>query len=140
MKITKEIYAGIILHAKKDLPNECCGYLAGKGAYVTAAYALKNIDDSHEHFSFDREEQFAAIKDIEEQFAAIKDMRKKDLVPIAVYHSHPETPARPSKEDIRLAYDSDISYLIISLARKVPDIKLFKIRKDLVEKVEIEII
>jgi len=130
MKITKEIYAGIILHAKKDLPNECCGYLAGKGAYVTAAYALKNIDDSHEHFSFDREEQFAAIK----------DMRKKDLVPIAVYHSHPETPARPSKEDIRLAYDSDISYLIISLARKVPDIKLFKIRKDLVEKVEIEII
>ncbi len=130
MKITKEIYAGIILHAKKDLPNECCGYLAGKGAYVTAAYALKNIDDSHEHFSFDPEEQFAAIK----------DMRKKDLVPIAVYHSHPETPARPSKEDIRLAYDSDISYLIISLARKVPDIKLFKIRKDLVEKVEIEII
>ncbi len=130
MKITKEIYAGILLHAKKDLPNECCGYLAGKGAYVTAAYALKNIDDSHEHFSFDPEEQFAAIK----------DMRKKDLVPIAVYHSHPETPARPSKEDIRLAYDSDISYLIISLARKVPDIKLFKIRKDLVEKVEIEII
>ena len=130
MKITKEIYAGIILHAKKDLPNECCGYLAGKRAYVTAAYALKNIDDSHEHFSFDPEEQFAAIK----------DMRKKDLVPIAVYHSHPETPARPSKEDIRLAYDSDISYLIISLARKVPDIKLFKIRKDLVEKVEIEII
>ncbi|MCP4237938.1 MAG: M67 family metallopeptidase [Aestuariibacter sp.] len=130
MKITKEIYAGIILHAKRDLPKECCGYLAGKGAYVTAAYALKNIDDSHEHFSFDPEEQFAAIK----------DMRKKDLVPIAVYHSHPETPARPSKEDIRLAYDSDISYLIISLARKVPDIKLFKIRKDLVEKVEIEII
>jgi proteasome lid subunit RPN8/RPN11 len=135
MKITKEIYAGILLHAKKDLPNECCGYLAGKGAYVTAAYALKNIDDSHEHFSFDPEEQFAAIK----------DMRKKDLVPIAVYHSHPETPARPSKEDIRLAYDSDISYLIISLARKVPDIKLFKIRKDQVEKdqvekVEIEII
>jgi proteasome lid subunit RPN8/RPN11 len=130
MKITKEIYAGILLHAKKDLPNECCGYLAGKGAYVTAAYALKNIDDSHEHFSFDPEEQFAAIK----------DMRKKDLVPIAVYHSHPETPARPSKEDIRLAYDSDISYLIISLARKVPDIKLFKIRKNLVEKVEIEII
>ncbi len=130
MKMTKEIYDGILLHAKKDLPNECCGYLAGQGDSVTAAYAFKNIDGSHEHFSFDPEEQFAAIK----------DMRKKDLVPIAVYHSHPETPARPSKEDIRLAYDSDTSYLIISLARKVPDIKLFKIKKDLVEKVEIEII
>ena len=128
MKITKEIYDGILLHAKKDLPNECCGYLAGQGDSVTAAYALKNIDDSYEHFSFDPEEQFAAIK----------DMRKKDLVPIAVYHSHPETPARPSKEDIRLAYDSDISYLIISLTRKVPDIKLFKIRKDQVEKDQVK--
>ena len=128
MKITKEIYAEILLHAKKDLPNECCGYLAGKGEYVTAAYAFKNIDGSHEHFSFDPEEQFAAIK----------DMRTKDLVPIAVYHSHPETPARPSKEDVRLAYDSDISYLIISLAQKVPDIKLFKIRKDQVEKDQVE--
>ncbi len=65
-------------------------------------------------------------------------MRKKDLVPIAVYHSHPETPARPSKEDIRLAYDSDIIYLIISLAGKVPDIKSFKIRKDQVEKDQVE--
>ncbi len=130
MKITKEVYAEILLHAKNDPPNECCGYLAGNGAYITAAYALKNLDDSHEHFSFDPDEQFAAIK----------DMRKKGLAPIAVYHSHPESPARPSKEDIRLAYDPDISYLIISLERKAPDIKLFKIGKDLVEKVEIEII
>ncbi len=130
MKITKEVYAEILLHAKNDLPNECCGYLAGNGAYITAAYALKNLDDSREHFSFDPDEQFAAIK----------DMRKKGLAPIAVYHSHPESPARPSKEDIRLAYDPDISYLIISLERKAPDIKLFKIGKDLVEKVEIEII
>lgn len=135
MKITKEIVDGILLHAKKVLPNECCGYLAGQGDSVTAAYALKNIDDSYEHFSFDPEEQFAAIK----------DMREKNLVPIAVYHSHPETPARPSKEDIRLAYDSDISYLIISLVREVPDVKSFKIRKDQakkdqVEKEEIEIV
>ncbi|MCP4372734.1 MAG: M67 family metallopeptidase [Deltaproteobacteria bacterium] len=128
MKITKEIYSEILLHAQNDLPNECCGYLAGEGDFVTAAYALKNIDDSHEHFSFDPEEQFAAIK----------DMRKNDLVPIAVYHSHPETPARPSKEDIRLAYDSDISYLIRALAKEVPDIKSFKIRKDQVEKDQIE--
>lgn len=130
MKITKEIVNKILLYAKKALPNECCGYLAGEGEYVTAAYALKNMDDCHDHFSFDPEEQFAAIK----------DMRKKDLVPVAVYHSHPETPARPSEEDIRLAHDPDISYLIISLASQVMDIKSFKIRKNVVEKEDIEII
>ncbi len=130
LKITKEIAADIVSHAQKDLPNECCGYLAGQGKCITVAYALKNIDDSHEHFAFDPEEQFAVIK----------DMRTKSLVPLAVYHSHPETPARPSKEDIRLAYDADISYLIISLARQVPDIKSFKIRRHLVEKEEVEIV
>ncbi len=135
MKIHKKIYEQILLHAKKDLPNEACGYLAGQGKIVSKAYAVKNIDQSHEHFSFDPEEQFAVVK----------EMRKKDLVPIAVYHSHPETPSRPSKEDIRLAYDPDISHVIISLAKDLPDIKSFKIKKDpednnRVEKEEIEII
>jgi len=135
MKVPKKIYKQIILHAQNDLPNEACGYLAGKNDSVTKAYAIKNIDQSHEHFSFDPEEQFAVIK----------DMRKEDLVPIAVYHSHPETPARPSKEDIKLAYDPDISYVIISLAENIPVIKSFKIkqnpdRKHRVEKEEIVII
>ncbi len=119
MKIPKNIYEQIILHAQKDLPNEACGYLAGQSDRVTKAYAIKNIDQSHEHFSFDPEEQFAAIK----------DMRNENLVPIAVYHSHPETPSRPSKEDIKLAYDPDISYVIISLAENIPVIKSFKIKQ-----------
>jgi len=119
MKIPKEIYDQIISHAQEDLPNEACGYLAGQNDSATKAYAIKNIDQSHEHFSFDPEEQFAAIK----------DMRKENLVPVAVYHSHPETPARPSKEDIKLAYDPDISYVIISLAESIPVIKSFKIRQ-----------
>ncbi len=119
MIIPKEIVEQLILHAKKDLPNEACGYLAGLDEIVTKVYAITNIDQSHEHYSFDPEEQFTAIK----------DMRKKNLVPIAVYHSHPATPARPSKEDIKLAYDPDISYLIISLAGDTPDIKSFKIKK-----------
>ncbi|MCP4672320.1 MAG: M67 family metallopeptidase [Desulfobacula sp.] len=135
MKIPKDIYEQIILHAQKDLPYEACGYLAGQNDSVTKSYAIKNIDQSHEHFSFDPEEQFAAIK----------DLRKESLVPIAVYHSHPETPARPSKEDIKLAYDPDISYVIISLAKNIPVIKSFKIKQSpdknhCVEKEEIVII
>ncbi len=130
MKIKKKIYVNIVNHAKKDLPNECCGYLAGKDSTVTAAYPITNIDQSHEHFSFEPEEQFAAIK----------DMRKKGLETIGVYHSHPETPARPSREDIRLAYDPDISYLIISLAEEKEVTKSFKIKDDQVNIEAIKII
>jgi proteasome lid subunit RPN8/RPN11 len=52
----------------------------------------------------------------EEQFKAIKDMRGKGFALLGNFHSHPETPARPSAEDIRLAFDPSLSYIIISLA------------------------
>lgn len=133
MKIPRKLYDRILMHAKKDLPNEACGYLAGQDDVVKAVYPVKNIDESREHFSFEPKEQFAAVK----------DMRAKGLVPVAVYHSHPETPARPSKEDIRLAYDTHVSYVIISLAGDSPDVKSFKIdknRENRVEKEEIKIL
>ncbi len=130
MKILKTIIDRIIMHAKDDLPIECCGYLAGDKELITKAYPLKNIEQRNDHFSFDPQEQFAAIKDI----------RKNNLVPKAVYHSHPETLARPSKEDIKLAYDPKISYVIISLAKEQPVVKSFKIVNGIVEKEEIELI
>ena len=65
-------------------------------------------------------------------------MHAEDLKLAAVYHSHPETPARPSQEDIRLAFDPQISYVIVSLAQPDPSIKSFKIREGNVQHEEIE--
>jgi len=130
IRIKKEVLTIITQHALNDLPNEACGYLAGLEGTVTHSYQLTNIDHSPEHFSFDPAEQFTAVK----------DARKKGLQIIANYHSHPETPARPSEEDIRLAFDPDISYVIVSLAANEPDVKSFRIAHGTVEKEEIEVI
>ena len=46
---------------------------------------------------------------------------------VAIYHSHPETPARPSEEDIRLALTPGVSYLIVSLAGAAPEVKSYRI-------------
>ena len=46
---------------------------------------------------------------------AIKDMRANGWKPLGNWHSHPESPSRPSEEDKRLANDSSASYLILSL-------------------------
>jgi len=116
--LPEKVASAIIEQAKKGLPEEVCGYLAGTGDTVCRHYPLTNTDASGEHFSMDPSEQFAAVK----------EMRSLGLRPLAVYHSHPETPARPSKEDIRLAFDPRISYVIVSLAEKTPIIKSFKIR------------
>jgi proteasome lid subunit RPN8/RPN11 len=115
--IKKDVLDQIIAHAKKDLPNEACGYLAGNDNVVTHSYQLTNVDHSPEHFSFDPSEQFTAVK----------DARNKGLQILANYHSHPETPSRPSQEDIRLAYDPEIGYVIVSLANAEPVVKSFRI-------------
>lgn len=128
-QISKKILDAIIAHAKKEVPLEACGYLAQKDNQIIEYYALKNMDQRHDHFTMDAKEQFAAVQ----------DMRSKGLKLAAVYHSHPETPARPSPEDIRLACDPEISYVIVSLKNNKPTVKFFKILKGVVipEKFEI---
>ena len=130
LTIPRHIINEIIAHAKLELPNEACGYLAGIGTDVKQAYTLTNIDHSPEHFSFDPAEQFRTVK------AA----RKAGHEILANFHSHPESPARPSEEDKKLAYDPEISYIIVSLASETPDVKSFKIRNGEVEKEEIVVI
>ncbi len=118
MKIRQSIIDHLVQHAQADAPVEACGYLAEADEVVTAIYRLKNVDNSPEHFSFSPAEQFAAVR----------QMRTAGQRLRAVYHSHPATPARPSQEDILLANDPALIYVIVSLAGHKPDVKSFRIR------------
>ena len=129
IQIPKGIHDDMIYHAREGFPLEVCGILGGTGESVSAIYRMTNTDASNEHFMMDPREQFAVIK----------DLRVKGLAMLAVYHSHPETPARPSEEDIRLALTPDVSYVIISLAdAALPDIKSYKISSGNVQQEMIE--
>ena len=109
IKLTRSDYEKILAHAEKELPDEACGLIAGTiegdDKLIKKVYLLTNTDHSNEHFSMDPKEQLAAIR----------DMRANGLVPLGNWHSHPESPSRPSEEDKRLAYDSKASYMILSL-------------------------
>lgn len=129
ISIKRDVYNQIVAHAKADLPNEACGYLAGSDGIITLGYQLTNVDHSPEHFSFDPAEQFKTVK----------DTRSKGLQILANYHSHPETPSRPSLEDIRLAFDPNILYFIISLAQQEPVVKAFQIINGTVTNEELKI-
>jgi len=128
--MTKAVWDNIIDHARQDYPVEACGYLGAADGIITACYRMKNTDDSGEHFTLDPGEQFSVIR----------DMRKNGMKLTAVYHSHPVTPARPSAEDIRLAYDPDVSYVIVSLKNGNESVKSFLIRDNEVEPEEIEVV
>ena len=50
---------------------------------------------------------------------------------IGNFHSHPESPSRPSEEDKRLAFDPNIEYLILSLMdAENPVLKAFGVDKE----------
>ena len=126
--LKKADFDTILRHAESVLPEEACGLIAGditdSGKIIKKVYILTNIDHSNEHFSLDPKEQLAAIK----------DMRAAGLTPLGNWHSHPESPSRPSEEDKRLAYDSKASYLILSLMdRERPVLNSFKISGDTAE-------
>lgn len=130
--LSKEDYEKIVSHSKKELPKEACGLLAGiienGNKIIKKVYLLTNIDQSKEHFSLEPKEQFIAVK----------DMRAKGYEPLGNWHSHPNTPAIPSKEDIRLAYDSSASYMILSLMeRDALVLNSFQIEGNQVEKEEV---
>jgi proteasome lid subunit RPN8/RPN11 len=130
IRIPKHIYDGIVEQAYAELPNEACGLLVGRDGEVTKQHALTNIDHSPEHFSFDPAEQFQVFRSARAEGAEI----------IANYHSHPESPSRPSVEDIRLAYDPNILYLIVSLAAELPVLKAFNIINGVSTEVPIELV
>ena len=108
--IKKDDVNRIIEHAKNRLPDEACGLIGGIDnedgvREIRKVYLLTNTDHSREHFSIDPKEQLQAVK----------DMRSEGIKPLGNWHSHPESPSRSSDEDIRLAVDSEASYLILSL-------------------------
>ena len=97
-------------HALKVRPEEACGLIAGTDREdgvreIEKVYLLTNSDHTNEHFTIDPKDQLQTVKDI----------RANGLKPLGNWHSHPESPSRPSEEDKRLANDSKASYLILSL-------------------------
>ena len=132
--IKKQDVEEMISYAREKLPQEACGLIAGSDygdeRVIEKVYYLTNIDASNEHFSLEPKEQLQAVK----------DMRARGLKPIGNWHSHPESPSRPSQEDKRLAYDSKASYLILSRMEKEAVLNSFHVENGETEKESLEIL
>ncbi len=129
LKIPGDIFEQMVQQAKAEAPIEACGILAGRDGQVEKLYQMTNTDQSHDHFMMEPEEQFKVVKDI----------RAASLEMLAIYHSHPETPATPSVVDIRLALTPGVVYVIVSLKDADPVTKGFLIENNSVTEVPVKI-
>jgi proteasome lid subunit RPN8/RPN11 len=118
MQIERKHLSEIISHAREEVPREACGILAGRDGRVLRLYRARNADHSPTSYSLEREQQYRILKDIED----------RGLELVAIYHSHPSSPATPSDKDIEQAYYPEACYLVVSLKDPLePQIRAFRV-------------
>ena len=115
----------IVAHARRDRPNESCGFLLGRGAHVRYATAMRNVAarpaqayriDDREHITLRR-----VLRALEPELGIV-----------GVYHSHPSGPARPSAQDVREAHYPDWIHVIVGFSGRRAVIYAYRIRRGVV--------
>jgi [CysO sulfur-carrier protein]-S-L-cysteine hydrolase len=120
VRLPRRLADELIAHAREDMPNECCGLIAGRQGAATRVIRMANTDASPFMYVMDPREQMRVMDEIEDS--------GDDL--LAIYHSHTRSAAYPSRTDVELAFFPDPLYLIVSLAdRDAPEIRAFTLKR-----------
>ncbi len=110
VQIKQEFIDDMVSHSKADLPNECCGILAGPDGQVMKSYRMSNVEASPFRFSMDPVE----LGNVDSE-AGVNNWEL-----LAIYHSHTGSEAYPSDTDVRIAGGTaglwpDVRYVLLSL-------------------------
>ena len=103
MRISRANWNELIAHAREEAPNECCGYARVSDGQVEEVFRGENTRRSPYGFDLDSKSLLAANELDNDGFG------------VAVYHSHPRSPAEPSEQDRNMAQYPHWTYLIVSL-------------------------
>src|SRR5262249_23683951 len=110
LEVPRRLYEELVAQALAELPNECCGVLAGTVAggvgRVVKRYPLVNALASP--VTYDAEPRGL--------FAAFKDMRRLELQGLALCHSRRMSAPVPSRMALARAFWPGAVMLIVSLA------------------------
>jgi proteasome lid subunit RPN8/RPN11 len=84
--IPAEIREELVAHAREALPNEACGVVVLEGERAVRYVRGRNTAESPYRYHLDIDPEVWFLED--------------EGYELAVFHSHPETPARPSRTDV----------------------------------------
>jgi proteasome lid subunit RPN8/RPN11 len=130
LRMSAEIAALIVEHARRGYPAEVCGLVAGRDGVATAAYPGLNISPTPaDTYELDHD-----------TLARVFDFEDAGLELVAIYHSHPHGPETPSPTDIAHAYYSESAYLIVSLTTPDrPVVRGFRVTNEGVREITIRL-
>jgi proteasome lid subunit RPN8/RPN11 len=87
---------------------EICGVISGINESAKEIYPIDNQAKSNTFFEFDTKQQFRIWRKMDED----------GHEPLVIYHSHTQSRAYPSKDDVVYANEPYAHYLIISIDEK----------------------
>jgi [CysO sulfur-carrier protein]-S-L-cysteine hydrolase len=131
MKISQSLVDEMVVHAREDLPNECCGMVGGRDGEATEVVRVVNAAATPLRYEMDPQGQYNALKQIEDNGGEL----------LAIYHSHTKSAAYPSQTDVNQAVAwPDQVYVIVSLEdADNPDVKAFMLKDLRIADAELEI-
>ena len=127
MRISRSQWDELLAHAREEAPNECCGYLPLKDGAVYRVERAESKRRSPYGYQLDDKSLFA-VNELEDEGYGV-----------AVYHSHPRSPAEPSQTDINLAFYPDALYIIVGVAGEEDDVRAWRIADRRVSEAELEV-
>ncbi len=117
-QLTQAVYEKIVSHAREGKPQEVCGILRGQGRCAFEAVRAHNLAPDPIH-DYEVDPQTLLLQF---EFEPAGDEM------VAIYHSHPVSPAYPSASDAWSAHYPDCTYLICSLQDDtVPVVRAFRL-------------
>lgn len=104
--IHSNLVEAMVSHAKAQHPVEACGVVAGseESRVPQRFIPMQNMAQSETFFQFSSQEQLKVWD----------EMEKNGEEPVVIYHSHTNSYAYPSLEDIQYASESNAHYVIIA--------------------------
>lgn len=120
LHIPPDLLAELIARCRAALPNEACGFLAGRDGVVSQVLPVVNELASPTAF---RTEPAST-------FAAFRAMRAAGAELLAVYHSHPTSDPVPSRRDLAENTYGAVPWVIVGLAGDVPAVRAWRLGRD----------
>ncbi len=80
----------LVGHCRRELPNEACGFLAGRSRTVEGVFPVRSTPPGPSRYAMNPKDQLRAMEEILRSGREI----------VGIYHSHPGGPDAPSSRDL----------------------------------------
>jgi proteasome lid subunit RPN8/RPN11 len=128
MKIAPDLLQEIVEHARRDAPNECCGFVALQDDRAVEVVPVENIAASPLRFEVGPRD-LLRLADFEDAGHAA-----------VIYHSHTRSQPYPSQTDVNFAANwPGVQWLIVGVAGDEPEVRNYRIDGGVVTEAPVEV-